>query len=65
METRFVQDKTDTETVPRCAVCPLNTYQNQVGGEECIPCPDNHITNSSGAKFVKDCIGINNQVIYP
>ena len=56
-ETTFIDGESVTERVPRCAPCPLNTYQDKVGGERCILCPFNHFTFSTGAKSEDECIG--------
>lgn len=45
------------EVIPECVGCPLNTYQDKVGGPECIPCPSNHVTLTTETKTVTDCIG--------
>ena len=56
-ETRIEEDHTIIEVVPQCEDCPLNTYQNTAGGEKCIPCPQDHITYSTGTKSKDGCIG--------
>ena len=56
VETRLSNSISITERVPRCGPCPLNTYQNQVGGS-CVACPDNHITFSTGVQSIDQCIG--------
>lgn len=43
---------------PICTLCPEDTYQDKPGGGECIPCPANYITSSSGATSKDDCVGM-------
>ena len=46
------------ERTPVCRPCPENTYQDRPGGEECLSCPENHVTSSNGAKSRDECIGM-------
>ena len=57
VESRFTGGRTVTERIPRCSPCPLNSYQNIVGGGQCRPCPVNHITFITGAVSVDQCTG--------
>ena len=57
VESRFTSGRTVTERVPRCSPCPLNTYQDIIGGGMCRPCPVNHITFATGAVSVQQCTG--------
>ena len=57
VESRFTGGRTVTERVPRCSPCPLNTYQDIIGGGMCRPCPVNHITFVTGAVSVEQCTG--------
>ena len=56
METRFVGGSVIRESVPRCVPCPLNTYQSEIGGPMCTPCPEGHITLSTGSTSEEQCI---------
>ena len=44
--------------VPQCVPCPLNTYQEHVGGAQCMPCPPDHDTLGMGSTSRDDCIGM-------
>ena len=57
VESRFTGGRTVTERVPRCSPCPLNTYQDIIGGGMCRRCPVNHITFVTGAVSVQQCTG--------
>ena len=42
-----------------CALCPLNTYQNQRGtATSCINCLGQDITMSQGSDDPEDCVGM-------
>ena len=57
-DTRVVNDQVRVEVVPRCAPCPLNTYQEHVGGAQCQSCPLDHITITTGSTSRDNCIGM-------
>uniref|UniRef100_A0A0N5ARB9 Sushi, von Willebrand factor type A, EGF and pentraxin domain-containing protein 1 n=1 Tax=Syphacia muris TaxID=451379 RepID=A0A0N5ARB9_9BILA len=38
-----------------CEDCPLNTYKEEEGVGECLSCPDNLITGTTGAMLLSDC----------
>ena len=40
----------------KCAQCPRNMYQPLLGQLECVPCPNNTITNNIGSDELDDCI---------
>lgn len=54
---REIEGQIIRELTPVCTPCPENTYQDTVGGGDCIPCPSNHITLNTGAKSLNECIG--------
>lgn len=56
-ENRVVDGQLVVEVVPRCSACPLNSYQDKVGGGDCKLCPLDHITLMRGSTSSKDCIG--------
>lgn len=57
LESRFSNGHTIIEMIPRCTPCPLNTYQDELGGAMCILCPQNSFTFSTGSKSQDECIG--------
>ena len=56
LETKFTEGQTVRENIPRCAPCPLNTYNDKIGGKECVSCPEGHVTLSNGAITEEQCI---------
>jgi hypothetical protein len=55
---REINGRIIEEVVSRCTDCPLNTYQDKIKGPECIPCPSNHITLSTGTTSRDGCIAL-------
>ena len=54
----FTGGRTIAERIPRCSPCPLNSYQNIVGGGLCRSCLVNHISDITfvtGAISVDHC----------
>ena len=48
----------DQET-KSCRACPLGTYENSTGSEECTRCRDGDTTQSEGTTESNDCISGN------
>ena len=51
-EGQFIQ-----EEMPQCVECPVGTYQQGKGSNECTQCPQYTSTRSAGAKHSSACIG--------
>jgi hypothetical protein len=41
-----------------CELCPIGTYKNNTGNDECMPCPEMTSTFSPGPKYESQCAGM-------